>query len=99
MLEENDLFLASLEQIREIISSPEISSRAQNVFLAQTVSELYELIDEYAKMVSPGKSTPDHSFAANDLLIEVREKLVLIQEHTDKNLKMFNFLSEIAPKT
>ena len=99
MLEEDDLFLASLEQIREIMSSPEISSRAPNVFLTEIVSELYELIDQYAKIVSSEKDIPDHSVTADELLMKLSEKLVLIQEHTDKNLKMFNFLTKIAPKT
>ena len=99
MLEENDLFLASLEQIREIMSSPEISSRAPNAFLTETVSELYELIDQYAKIGSPEKDILDRSVTADELLIKLSEKLVLIQEHTDKNLKMFNFLTKIAPKT
>ena len=99
MLEENDLFLASLEQIREIMSSPEISSRAPNVFLTETVSELYELIDQYAKIVSPEKDIPDHNVTADELLMKLSEKLVLIQEHTNKNLKMFDFLTKIAPKT
>ena len=99
MLEENDLFLASLEQIREIMSSPGISSRAPNVFLTETVSELYELIDQYAKIVSPEKDIPDNSVTADELLMKLSEKLVLIQEHTNKNLKMFDFLTKIAPKT
>ena len=99
MLEEDDLFLASLEQIREIMSSPEISSRAPNVFLTKTVSELYELIDQYAKIVSSEKDMPDHGVTADEVLMKLSEKLVLIQEHTDKNLKMFNFLTKIAPKT
>ena len=94
MLEEDDLFLASLEQIREIMSSPEISSRAQNVFLTETVSELYELIDQYAKIVSSEKDMPDHGVTADEVLMKLSEKLVLIQEHTDKNLKMFNFLKK-----
>ena len=98
MLKENDLFLATLEQMKEIMSSPELSSRAQNAFLTEIVSELYKLIDEYADLVQPKMGQIDRDSRAHDLLIQLREKLTLVEEYGSKNLQKFEFVSKITPK-
>ena len=98
MLEENDLLLATLEQMKEIMSSPELSSRAQNLFLTEIVLELYKLIDEYADLVQSGIGQIGPDSRARDLLGQLNEKLTLIEEYSDKNLQKFEFLSKITPK-
>ena len=98
MLEENDLLLATLEQVKEIMSSPELSSRTQNAFLTEIVSELYRLIDEYADLVHSKLDQIDSGSRAHDLLIQLSEKLTLIEEYSNKNLQKFDFVSKITPK-
>ena len=98
MLEENDLLRATLEQVKEIMSSPELSSRTQNAFLTEIVSELYRLIDEYADLVHSKLDQIDSGSRAHDLLIKLSEKLTLIEEYSNENLQKFDFVSKITPK-
>ena len=98
MLEENDLLRATLEQVKEIMSSPELSSRTQNAFLTEIVSELYRLIDEYSDLVHSKLDQIDSGSRAHDLLIQLSEKLTLIEEYSNKNLQKFDFVSKITPK-
>ena len=98
MLEENDLLRATLEQVKEIMSSPELSSLTQNAFLTEIVSELYRLIDEYADLVHSKLDQIDSGSRAHDLLIQLSEKLTLIEEYSNENLQKFDFVSKITPK-
>jgi hypothetical protein len=55
----NHLLLDTLEQMRELLSSPDIASRAEEVFLTQAIKEFYSLIDEYAVAQSPDIDAPE----------------------------------------
>ena len=55
----NHLLLDTLEQMRELLSSPDIASRADEVFLTQAIKEFYSLIDEYAVAQCPDIDAPE----------------------------------------
>ena len=55
----NHLLLDTLEQMRELLSSPDIASRANEVFLTQAIKEFYSLIDEYAVAQCPDIDAPE----------------------------------------
>ena len=50
---DSHLFLDTLEQMRELLASPDVESRADEAFLTQAIKEFYSLIDEYAVAQSP----------------------------------------------
>ena len=53
------LFLDTLEQMKELLSSPDIASRAEDPFLTKTITEFYELIDAYADDQSSEATQPE----------------------------------------
>ena len=56
---DNHLLLDTLEQMRELLSSPDIASRTDEAFLTQAIKEFYSLIDEYAVAQSPDVDAPE----------------------------------------
>ena len=56
---DNHLLLDTLEQMRELLSSPDIASRTDETFLTQAIKEFYSLIDEYAVAQSPDIDAPE----------------------------------------
>ena len=95
---DSHLFLDTLEQMREILSSPEIQSRAKDALATKTILEFYELIDEYAVEQSADLSAPESPEKIKLILEQLTSKIDTIDEHINLNLKKLSFLSEVTPK-
>ena len=95
---DSHLFLDSLEQMREILSSPEIQSRAKDALATKTILEFYELIDEYAVEQSADLSAPESPEKIKLILEQLTSKIDTIDQHINLNLKKLSFLSEVTPK-
>ena len=95
---DSHLFLDTLEQMREILSSPEIQSRAKDALATKTILEFYELIDEYAVEQSADLSAPESPKKIKLILEKLTSKIDTIDEHINLNLKKLSFLSEVTPK-
>ena len=95
---DSHLFLDTLEQMREILSSPEIQSRAKDALATKTILEFYELIDEYAVEQSADLSAPESPEKIKLILEQLTSKIDTIDEHINLNLKKLSFLSKVTPK-
>ena len=95
---DSHLFLDTLEQMREILSSPEIQSRAKDALATKTILEFYELIDEYAVEQSADLSAPESPEKIKLILEQLTSKIDTIDQHINLNLKKLSFLSEVTPK-
>jgi len=95
---DNHLLLDTLEQMRELLSSPDIESRANDVFLTQTIEEFYALIDEYALAQNFSIDTTEDSEQIQDILGQLGSKIDVINKHVNTNLDKLNFVSKITPK-
>jgi Mg2+ and Co2+ transporter CorA len=95
---DSHLFLDTLEQMREILSSPDIESRARNASLTKTILEFYELIDEYALEQSSDLNAPESTEKIKMILEQLTSKIDTIDQHINLNLKKLSFLSKVAPK-
>ena len=89
------LFLDTLEQMKELLSSPDIASRAEDPFLTKTITEFYELIDAYADDQSSEATQPE---TLKNTLAQLASKIVTIEEHVNLNLNKLAFLSNVTPK-
>ena len=98
MTTNSHLFLDTLEQMRELLSSPDIESRANDVFLTQTIEEFYALIDEYALAQNFSIDTTEDSEQIQDILGQLGSKIDVINKHVNTNLDKLNFVSKITPK-
>ena len=95
---DSHLFLDTLEQMREILSSPEIQSRAKDALATKTILEFYELIDEYAVEQSADLSAPESPEKIKLILEQLTSKIDTIDQHINLNLKKLSFLSKVTPK-
>jgi len=95
---DSHLFLDTLEQMREILSSPDIESRAQDAYLTKTILEFYELIDEYALEQSSDLNAPESTEKIKVILEQLTSKIDTIDQHVNLNLKKLSFLSKVTPK-
>ena len=93
------LFLDTLEQMRELLSSPDIASRATDPFLTETILEFYQLIDEYAFEQSSDVDTPENPEKLKAILAQLSSKIDTIDQHINLNLKKLSFLSKVTPKS
>jgi uncharacterized membrane protein affecting hemolysin expression len=92
-------FLDALEQIKELLASPDIESRADEAFLTETLSKFYELIDQYALNQSNDPESPEDSKKIKEILDQLTTHLNAIDEHVTLNQQKLKFLSYISPKT
>ena len=95
---DSHLFLDTLEQMREILSSPDIESRAQKARLTKTILEFYELIDEYALEQGSDLNAPESAEKIIGILEKIDSKIDTIDQHINLNLKKLSFLSKVTPK-
>lgn len=92
-------FLDALEQVREILTSPDVASRTDGAFLTETLSKFYELIDEYAVEQSNDAESPEDPDKIKEILEQLTRHLDAIDEHVTLNQEKLKFLSKISPKT
>jgi hypothetical protein len=94
----NHLLLDTLEQMRELLSSPDIASRADAAFLTQAIKEFYSLIDEYAVAQSPDIDAPEDPKKIKEILGQLTSKIDTIEKHVTLETNKLSFLSEVTPK-
>jgi hypothetical protein len=95
---DSHLFLDKLEQMRELLSSPDIASRADEVFVTQVIKEFYSLIDEYAVAQSPDIDAPENPEKIKEILGQLTSKIDTIEQHINQETDKLSFLSRISPK-
>ena len=96
---DSHLFLDKLEQMKELLSSPGIRSRANGPVLTKTIAEFYQLIDEYTEKQSSDTESEEHSNELKSILNQLTSKIDVIEKHVDLNLNKLEFLSDVTPKT
>jgi len=94
----NHLLLDTLEQMRELLSSPDIASRADEIFLTQEIKEFYSLIDEYAVAQSSDIDAPEDSEKIKIILDQLTSKIDTIEQHVKLETDKLSFLSKVTPK-
>ena len=94
----NHLLLDTLEQMRELLSSPDIASRAEEVFLTQAIKEFYSLIDEYAVAQSSDIDAPEDQEKIKEILGQLTSKMDAIEKHVTLETNKLSFLSKVTPK-
>ena len=95
---DSHLFQDTLEQMKELLSSPDIVSRADDPILTKTIVEFYELIGEYAAEQSSDVSIPEVSEKIQAILAQLASKIDAIDQHVNLNLNKLSFLSKVTPK-
>ena len=95
---DSHLFLDKLEQMRELLSSPDIASRADEVFVTQVIKEFYSLIDEYAVAQSSDIDAPEDQEKIKEILGQLTSKIDTIEQHINQETDKLSFLSRISPK-
>lgn len=93
---DSHLFLDKLEQMRELLSSPDIESRANTAFLTQIIKDFYSLIDEYAVAQIPEAKDPEKIKA---ILAQLTSKIDIIEQHVQLETDKLSFLSKVTPKS
>jgi len=94
----NHLLLDTLEQMRELLSSPDIASRAEEAFLTQAIKEFYSLIDEYAVAQSSDIDAPEDQEKIKEILGQLTSKMDTIEKQITLETNKLSFLSEVTPK-
>ena len=95
---DNHLLLDTLEQMRELLSSPDIASRTDEAFLTQAIKEFYSLIDEYAVAQSPDVDAPEDPEKIKEILSQLTSKIDTIEQHVTLEENKLSFVSEVTPK-
>ena len=95
---DSNLFLDTLEQVRELLSSPSVAARAQNACLGDVITEFCELTDQYAVQQSDSEGRPEDIAALSIILKKLASKIEVIEEHNLISLQKLKFLSKISPK-
>ena len=96
---ESHSFLDTLEQMKELLSSPDIASRANEARITDDISEFCELTDQYAEQQSDFKGQPEEIEALTSILNKLASKIEVIEKHSLISLQKLEFLSKISPKT
>ena len=94
----NHLLLDTLEQMRELLSSPDIASRADEIFLTQEIKEFYSLIDEYAVAQSSDIETAEDPEKIKEILGQLTSKINTIEQRVTLETSKLSFLSKVTPK-
>ena len=95
---DSHLFLDTLEQMRELLSSPDLESRADNAFLTQIIKDFYSLIDEYATAQIPENAAAEDPKKIKSILAELTSKIDTIEQHVKLETEKLSFLSKVTPK-
>ena len=95
---DSHLFLDTLEQMRELLSSPDVESRADNMFLTQIIKDFYSLIDEYALAQSPDIAEAEDPEKIKEILAQLTSKIDTIEKHVNLETDKLSFLSKVTPK-
>ena len=96
---DNRLFMDTLEQMKKLLSSPAIESRAQDPIVAKTIVEFYELIDSYAEIQKSDLNNSEQSEQLTTIFAALTLKINLIEQHINLNLNKLSFLSKVTPKS
>jgi hypothetical protein len=99
MINDSHLLLNTLEQMKELLSSPGIDSRAHDPLVTNTLVEFYELINEYSIEQDSGVNSPEDPEKRKAILVQLASKIDIIDQHVNLNLKKLSFLSKVAPKS
>ena len=95
---DSHLFLDTLEQMRELLASPDVESRAHDALLTQTIKDFYSLIDEYAVAQSPDIFANEDSEKIKIILAQLTSKIDAIEQHVKLETDKLSFLSKETPK-
>ena len=95
---DNHLLLDTLEQMRELLSSPDIASRTDEAFLTQAIKEFYSLIDEYAVAQSSDIDAHEDQEKIKEILGQLTSKMDTIEKHVTLETNKLSFLSKVTPK-
>ncbi len=95
---DSHLFLDTLEQMRELLSSPDVESRADDALLTQTIKDFYSLIDEYAVAQCPDIFANEDSEKIKIILAQLTSKIDAIEQHVKLETDKLSFLSKVTPK-
>jgi hypothetical protein len=95
---DNHLLLDTLEQMKEILSSPDIASRTEEAFMTQIIKEFYSLIDEYAIAQSLNIDAPEDPEKIKEILGQLTSKIDTIEQHVATQTNKLSFLSKVTPK-
>ena len=93
---DSHLFLDTLEQMKEILASPDIASRADDTFVTQIIKDFHSLIDEYALAQSSDIDEPE---AIKEILAQLASKIDTIEQHVKLETDKLSFLSNVTPKS
>ena len=96
---DSHLFLDTLEQVRELLSSPSVAARAKDASLGDVITEFCELADQYAVQQSDSEGRPEDIAALSSILKKLASKIEVLEEHNLISLQKLKFLSKISPKT
>jgi len=95
---DNHLFAKALEQMKELLISPALESRAKDPFVTKTIIEFYDLIDAYAENQSLEPDDPKQSEQLRSIFTDLVSKIDAIEDHVNSGLDKLNFLSKITPR-
>ena len=95
---DNHLFAKALEQMKELLRSPALESRAKDPFVTKTIIEFYDLIDAYAENQSLEPGDPKQSEQLRSIFTDLASKIDAIEDHVNSSLDKLNFLSNITPR-
>ena len=95
---DNHLFAEALEQMKELLRSPALESRATDPFVTKAIIEFYDLIDAYAENQSREPGDPKQSEQLRSIFTDLASKIDAIEDHVKSGLDKLNFLSNITPK-
>ena len=95
---DNHLFAKALEQMKDILRSPALASRAKDPFVTKTIIEFYDLVDAYAENQSLEPDDPKQSEQLRSIFTELASKIDAIEDHVNSGLDKLNFLSNITPR-
>tara|TARA_B100000780_G_scaffold67989_1_gene44974 strand:+ start:276 stop:575 length:300 start_codon:yes stop_codon:yes gene_type:complete len=95
---DSHLFLDTLEQVKELLSSPGVASRAKEASLDDVISEFCELTDQYAVLQSTDARQPEDNEALTSILKKLASKIEVIENHNLISLQKLKFMSEVSPK-
>ena len=96
---DSHLFLDTLEQVKELLSSPAVAYRAKEASLTGVILEFCELTDQYAVLQSTDARQPEDNEALTSILKELASKIEVVENHNLLSLKRLDFLSDVSPKT
>ena len=98
MTTDNHLFAEALEQMKDLLRSPALESRAKDPFVTKTITEFYDLIDAYAENQSLESDDPKQAEQLRLIFTDLASKIDTIEDYVNSGLEKLNFLSNVTPK-